>query len=183
MLCWYAGVLQQLLCCCDIDTAGRLPDHGVSIPQGMLACAYISTGWRFESSLRQANLLVCARCIASWAARLQLWSVCALYSLKEPRHSCSSQRGLARAATARSAAELCGIATLQGMGGACFWHERGVRAAGGRRRRGSAGAGPRGAPQQGLQLQEERLPEEVLRVLPGLHLLLRQLQVHRLQEF
>ena len=47
MLCWYAGVLEQLLCCCDIDTAGRLSDHGVTIPQGMLACAYISTGWRF----------------------------------------------------------------------------------------------------------------------------------------
>ena len=69
MLCWYAGVLQQLLCCCDVDTAGRLSDHGVSIPQGMLACAYISTGWRLESSLRQANLLVCARCIASWAGK------------------------------------------------------------------------------------------------------------------
>ena len=50
--------------------------------------------------------------------------------------------------------------------------------AGRRGRRCSAGDRPGGAPQQGLQLQEERLPEEVLRVLPGLHLLLRQLQVH-----
>ena len=31
--------------------------------------------------------------------------------------------------------------------------------------------------QQGLQLQEVQLPQEVLRVLPGLHLLLRELQV------
>lgn len=50
------------------------------------------------------------------------------------------------------------------------------------RRGGGLQRGARAAAQQGLQLQEERLPEEVLRVLPGVHLLLRQLQVHRLQE-
>lgn len=46
--------------------------------------------------------------------------------------------------------------------------------------RGAGGAGAR--THQGLQLQEERVPQEVLRVLPGGRVLLRGLQVHRVQE-
>lgn len=36
--------------------------------------------------------------------------------------------------------------------------------------------------EEGLQVQQVRLPEEVLRVLQGWHAVLRQLLVHRLQE-
>ena len=69
MLCWRAGVMEQLLCWFHVGTAGRVSDHGVNIPQGILACAYILTGWQYLSSSQQANTLVCARCVAVWAGK------------------------------------------------------------------------------------------------------------------